>query len=238
MTLRCLAVDDEKLALRLLEDNIRQVPFLELVKSCKNAFEAMQVLQQEQIDLLFLDIQMPGLLGTKFLQSLTEKPMVIFITAYDQYAVESYDLNVIDYLLKPVTLERFVKAVNKAHEQHALRQAPAAPVATALSDAMFVNVEYSLVKIRFADILYIEALKDYVKIFVTTATKPILTKLNLKAIEEKLPTEQFLRVHRSFIVSLDKIESIRNHRIRLGNTEIPLSDAHADTLYKSIGAEE
>lgn len=234
--LRCLAIDDEKLALRLLEDNISKVPFLQLVKSCKNAFEAMKVLQEEPIDLLFLDIQMPGLLGTKFLQSLVEKPMVIFITAYDQYAVESYDLNVVDYLLKPVPLERFVKAVNKAWEQHTLRQQ--ASVASPLSDSMYVNVEYSLVKIKFADITYIEALKDYIKIFVFNSTKPILTKLNLKAIEDKLPVDKFLRIHRSFIVSLSKIDSIRNHKIRIGTTEIPFSDAHADVLYKAIGIEE
>ena len=133
----------------------------------------MKVLQEEPIDLLFLDIQMPGLLGTKFLQSLVEKPMVIFITAYDQYAVESYDLNVVDYLLKPVPLERFVKAVNKALEQHTLRQQVL--VTTPLSDSMYVNVEYSLVKIKFADITYIEALKDYIKIFISNSTKPILT---------------------------------------------------------------
>lgn len=236
MTLRCLAIDDEKLALRLLEDNISKVPFLQLVKSCKNAFEAMKVLQEEPIDLLFLDIQMPGLLGTKFLQSLVEKPMVIFITAYDQYALESYDLNVVDYLLKPVPLERFVKAVNKAWEQHTLRQQ--ASVAIPLSDSMYVNVEYSLVKIKFADITHIEALKDYIKIFVSNSTKPILTKLNLKAIEDKLPADKFLRIHRSFIVSLSKIDSIRNHKIRIGTTEIPFSDAHADVLYKAIGIEE
>lgn len=236
MLLRCLAIDDEKLALRLLEDNISKVPFLQLVKSCKNAFEAMKVLQEEPIDLLFLDIQMPGLLGTKFLQSLVEKPMVIFITAYDQYAVESYDLNVVDYLLKPVPLERFVKAVNKALEQHTLRQQ--ALVTTPLSDSMYVNVEYSLVKIKFADITYIEALKDYIKIFISNSTKPILTKLNLKAIEDKLPADKFLRIHRSFIVSLAKIDSIRNHKIRIGTTEIPFSDAHADVLYKAIGIEE
>lgn len=236
MTLRCLAIDDEKLALRLLEDNISKVPFLQLVKSCKNAFEAMKVLQEEPIDLLFLDIQMPGLLGTKFLQSLVEKPMVIFITAYDQYALESYDLNVVDYLLKPVPLERFVKAVNKALEQHTLRQQ--ASVAIPLSDSMYVNVEYSLVKIKFADITHIEALKDYIKIFVSNSTKPILTKLNLKAIEDKLPADKFLRIHRSFIVSLSKIDSIRNHKIRIGTTEIPFSDAHADVLYKAIGIEE
>ena len=236
MTLRCLAIDDEKLALRLLEDNISKVPFLQLVKSCKNAFEAMKVLQEEPIDLLFLDIQMPGLLGTKFLQSLVEKPMVIFITAYDQYAVESYDLNEVDYLLKPVPLERFVKAVNKAWEQHTLRQQ--ASVVTPLSDSMYVNVEYSLVKIKFADITHIEALKDYIKIFVSNSTKPILTKLNLKAIEDKLPADKFLRIHRSFIVSLSKIDSIRNHKIRIGTTEIPFSDAHADVLYKAIGIEE
>ncbi len=241
MKLRCIAVDDENLARKLLEENIQQVPFLELVKTCKNPFEAIEVLENEQIDLMFLDIQMPGMLGTKFLQSLREKPLVIFVTAYDNYAVESYDLEVVDYLMKPVSLDRFTKAAFKALDAHRKKLLDSAaapvvqiPVADDSPDYFFVNVEYSLVKINFDQITHIEGLKDYIKIFTTNTTHPVLTKSTLKGIEEKLPPKKFLRVQKSFIVNLDKIESIRNHRISIGKFEIPVSDANMEALLEAI----
>jgi len=242
MKLRCLAVDDESLARRMLEDNIRQIPFLELVRSCKNAFEAMQTLQETPIDLMFLDIQMPGMLGTQLLQSLPEKPMVIFVTAYPNYAVESYDLDVIDYLMKPVSLERFTKAAYKAldaqRKKEALvspKSAPAAMPAEAESpDFFFVNVEYSLVKISIRDITHIEGMKDYAKIYLQTAKKPVLTKSTLKAMEEKLPAQGFFRVHKSFIVRLDKIESLRNKEIRIGEHEIPVGETNWEELLRLL----
>lgn len=242
MKLRCLAVDDESLARRMLEDNIRQIPFLELVRSCKNAFEAMQALQETPIDLMFLDIQMPGMLGTQFLQSLPEKPMVIFVTAYPNYAVESYDLDVIDYLMKPVSLERFTKAAYKAldaqRKKETLTSPKAAPVPmpaeTESPDFFFVNVEYSLVKIPVRDITHIEGMKDYVKIYLQTAKKPVLTKSTLKAMEEKLPAQGFFRVHKSFIVRLDKIESLRNKEIRIGEHEIPVGEANWEELLRLL----
>lgn len=240
MTLRCIAVDDESMARKLLEENIRQIPFLELVRTCKNAFEAMQALQEEKIDLMFLDIQMPGMLGTKFIESLREKPMIILVTAYSNYAVESYDLEVVDYLMKPVSLERFTKAAFKALEIYQKNhQVEAAPIVvqSANQDSpeyFFINVEYSLVKIIIKDITHIEGLKDYIKIFLTTQTKPVLTKSTLKGIEEKLPSKSFMRVHKSFIVNLDKIEAIRNHRIKIGNHDIPVSESNLDDLLKQI----
>lgn len=243
MKLRCLAVDDESLARKMLEDNIRQVPFLELARSCKNAFEAMQALQETPVDLMFLDIQMPGMLGTQFLQSLPEKPMVIFVTAYPNYAVESYDLDVIDYLMKPVSLERFTKAAYKAldaqRKKEALAAAPkTAPPATVSEpeqpDFFFVNVEYSLVKIPVRDITHIEGMKDYVKIYLQTAKKPVLTKSTLKAMEEKLPAQGFFRVHKSYIVRLDKIESLRNKEIRIGEHEIPVGEGNWEELLRML----
>ncbi len=239
MTLKCIIVDDESLARKLLEENIRQLPFLELVAMCKNPFEAMQVLQEQPVDLMFLDIQMPGMLGTQFLQSLREKPMVIFVTAYSNYAIESYDLDVIDYLMKPVSMERFTKASLKAldekQKQMALKATPSvSEPKTPQEDAFFVNVEYALVKILIKDISHVESMKDYVKIFLTTAKKPIITKSTLKAIEEKLPTQAFMRIHKSFIVNLDKIESIRSQNIFIGEHHIPVSDAHLDTLMQLI----
>lgn len=237
MKLRCLAVDDESLARRLLEENIRQVPFLEFAGACKNAFEAIEFLQREPVDLMFLDIQMPGMLGTKFLSSLRERPMVIFVTAYSNYAVESYDLEVVDYLMKPVSIERFTKAALKALDlkQKSLpAPLPAAPAATAGSGYFFVNVEYSLVKIVVDDITHVEGMKDYVKIFLKTAAKPVLTKSTLKGIEEKLPPAGFMRVHKSYIVSLGKIESIRNHQLTIGKFEIPVSESNMDELMRQL----
>ena len=237
MKLKCIAVDDESLARKLLVEYINQLPFLEMVRTCKNAFEAMQVLQEEKIDLMFLDIQMPGMLGTKFLASLREKPMVIFVTAYDNYAVESYDLDVIDYLMKPVSLERFAKAAYKALDHSQKVNVPSPPPSAAVEskpDSFFVNVEYSLVRITIPDITHIESMKDYVKIYLTTAKRPTLTKSTLKGIEEKLPAQNFMRVHKSYIVCLDKIESIRNHQIHIGEHEIPVSESNMEELLRQL----
>jgi len=172
--MRCIAVDDEKHVLDLLVDNIKQVPYLQLVKSCKTAFEAMEILQKEKIDLIFLDIQMPRLSGLQFIQTLRQPPMIIMITAYEDYALEGYNLNVVDYLLKPVSLERFLKACNKAKELFDLRNDRTAPQKEE-PDHLFVNVEYKLVKIQFTEILFIEALKDYIKIHLTPPAKPVLS---------------------------------------------------------------
>lgn len=235
--IKCIAVDDEPLALDLLEDNIKQVPFLQLVKTCRNAFEAIEVLQTEQIDLVFLDIQMPGLTGTQFVHSLPEqnKPLVIFITAYEEYAVEGFNLDVVDYLLKPVSFDRFLKAVNKVNEFLKFRQQGVQPTLTN-NEYLFVNADYSLVKVRLPEITYVEGLKDYVKIHLTTATRPVITRLTMKAMEETLPSDQFIRVHKSFIVSLDKVESIRNLKIKIGNAQIPVSEHYSEAFFKLIDA--
>ena len=235
--IRCLAIDDETLALDLLEDNIRQIPFLHLVKRCKNAYEAIAILQNEEIDLIFVDIQMPGLTGIQLLNSLQVKPMVIFITAYEKYAIESFNLDVMDYLLKPVPFERFLKAANKALEYYNLKQKQIQQPNTA-NDFLFVNAEYSLVKIIINDITHIEGLKDYIKIHLNTSTKAVITRMNLKAIEEKLPSNKFIRVHKSFIISIDKITSVRKNRILIKETEIPLSDFYRDNLFKIINPDK
>ena len=246
--MNCLAVDDESLALDLLEDNIRKVPFLNLVQRCRNAFEATEVLHRERIDLMFLDIQMPGLTGVQFLQSLgANPPMVIFVTAYEQYALDGFNLDVVDYLLKPVSFERFLKAASKAYELYHLKtegvprsETLAGPILAAPSvpgDHLFVNADYALVKIRLAEITYIEGLKDYVKIFLDSATRPVITRMTLKALEEKLPTGRFLRVHKSYIVSLDKIESVRNLRIKIGPVHVPVSEHYSETFFKALGTE-
>ncbi len=243
--IRCLAVDDEMLSLELLEDNIRRIPFLQLVGRCTNAYEAMDVMLREPVDLIFLDIQMGGITGTQFLQSLSamsSRPMVIFVTAYKKYALDGFELDVLDYLVKPVAFERFLKAVNKAAEYHALRNAPApspAPAsaggtAPAVADYFFVNVEYNLVKISISNIYFIEGLKDYIKIYCQGSDKPIITRLPMKAIAEKLPGNKFIRIHKSYIVSVDKITSIRKNRIYIQHHIIPISDSYRDDLFRII----
>lgn len=231
--IRCLAVDDETPALDILEDNIRQVPFLQLVKKCKNAYTAMEALQQEKIDLLFLDIEMPGINGLSFLKSLSNKPMVIFITAYRNYAVEGFDLDVLDYLIKPVAFDRFLKAANKALEYQGYQQKEIAP-ASHFPEYLFVHAEHQLTKVFLHEITHIEALRNYIKIYLAENPKPILSKLSLKAIEEKLPDGKFARVHKSFIVMIDKISSIRNDSIQIMEKVIPLSRSYRESFLKKI----
>jgi DNA-binding LytR/AlgR family response regulator len=231
--IRCIAVDDETPALDILEDNISRVPFLQLVKKCKNAFQAKDVLRQEKIDLMFLDIEMPGLTGLRLLENLENKPMVIFITAYRQYAADGYDLDVLDYLVKPVSFERFLKAANKALEYQRLRQrekgsSPNYP------DYIFIQSEYKLTKLFIHEILYVEGLGNYVKIYSAGASRPLISKLSMKAIGEKLPPGKHCRVHKSFIVMMDKITSVCNDSIVIGTMEIPLSRSYRDEFFKLI----
>ena len=230
--LKCIAVDDEKYVLDLLVDNIRQVPFLELKARCRNAMEAAAILRQEEIDLIFLDIQMPGLNGLQFLRSLARPPMVIFVTAYKEYAFEGFDVNAVDYLLKPVSFERFLKACNKAWDLYTLQQAPVqkgeAP------DYFFVYVEYNQIKISIPDILYIEGLKDYVKIFLGSSPKPVITRMSLKELEEKLFPNRFVRIHKSYIIAADKVTAIKRDLICIGATELPLSETYKAAVEKML----
>lgn len=248
--IRCVAVDDELLSLELLEDNIRRIPFLQLVGRCFNALELLEIMRREPVDLIFLDIQMGGISGMQFLQSLSSmaaRPMVIFVTAYKKYALEGFDLDVLDYLVKPVAFDRFLKAVNKAAEYHALKTAANAPAAAApatvqatppnpgfVPDYLFVNVEYNLVKIGVSQISFIEGLKDYIKIYQQGIDKPIITRLPMKAIAEKLPPSGFVRTHKSYIIAVDKISSIRKNRIYLQHHIIPISDSYRDDLFRLI----
>lgn len=228
--LRCLAIDDEPLALELLEDNIKQIPFLELAGKCNNALEAMKVLKEQQIDLIFLDIQMPGLTGLQFIQSLTQRPMIILVTAYEKFALQGFELDVIDYLVKPVPFDRFVKACNKAWELHGLRTKPADVADTATHDYFFVNVEYSLLKVEFADIQWIEGLKDYIKINLRSSSKPIVTRMSMKSLEDQLPPTKFIRIHKSYIISIAAITSIRKNSLFIGPAEFPVGDSYKEAL--------
>ncbi|MFT3824018.1 MAG: LytTR family DNA-binding domain-containing protein [Chitinophagaceae bacterium] len=233
--LRCIAIDDEPLALELLEDNISKVPFLTLVASFNNPVQAMKVMQEQPIDLIFLDIQMPGLTGLQFIQTLVQKPMVIMITAYEKYALEGFDLDVVDYLVKPVALNRFIKACNKAQELHQLRQKAQQPAAESPTDYIFVNVEYSLVKLMLEDIMWIEGMKDYLKIHLKSSTKPVIVRMAMKTMEEQLPASQFVRIHRSFIISKKHVTAVRKNSIFLGETELPVSTQYRDAITAITG---
>lgn len=233
--MRCLAIDDEKLVLDLLVDNIRQIPFLHLVKACRSAMEATAVLQEEKIDLLFLDIQMPKLNGLQFIQTLPQPPLVILVTAYEQYALEGYNLNVIDYLLKPVSFDRFLKACNKAKEQFTLEeQFRLAKSPDFSTDFLFVNVEYTLVKLVFADILFVEGLKDYIRVHLSSSPRPVITKMSLKVMEEKLPASLFIRIHKSYIVAIHAITVVKRDLVCIGKTELPLSEFYKENLQRVI----
>jgi DNA-binding LytR/AlgR family response regulator len=234
--LRCIAIDDEPLALELLVDNISKVPFLELVAECSNALEALKVLQEKKVDLIFLDIQMPGLTGLQFIQSLAEKPMFILITAYEKYALDGYTLDVLDYLVKPVSLDRFIKACNKAKDLHDLKIKGSDNNSNIQkTDYFFVNVDYKLLKVIFADITFIEGLKDYIKIHLKSTARPIITRMSMKSVEEQLPENDFIRVHKSYIVSIAHITAVMKNSVFIGELEIPVSDNYKDTLAALTG---
>lgn len=228
--IRCIAIDDEPLALELLEDNISKLPYLQLVASCDNALEAMGVMRDQTVDLVFLDIQMPELTGLQFIKSISQRPMIILITAYEKYALEGFKLDVLDYLVKPVPLDRFIKACNKAKELFDLKEKnkDGSPVLTA--EYLFVSVDYSLLKVVFADIMYIEGLKDYIKIQLKGTSKPVVTRMSMKAIEEALPATKFIRVHKSYIVSISYVTAARKNSIFIGAVEIPVSESYPEAL--------
>jgi two-component system LytT family response regulator len=227
--LHCIAIDDEPLALDLLEDNIRSIPFLILTAKCRSAMDAIEVMQREQIDLVFSDIQMPGLTGLQLIQSLTVKPMFIFITAHERFALASYDLDVVDYLLKPVAYERFVKACNRALDYSNLLQANQ-NTRQDTKEFIFVPVDYEMVKVTLADILLIEGVKDYVRIYYQTPIRTLLVRISMKAILDMLPATSFIRIHKSFIVNVRKITTIRKNDLFVGDRELPIGEQYKDQV--------
>lgn len=235
--INCIAVDDEPLALKLLQDNISKVPFLKLVAACNDAFEAMKTLQENKIDLVFIDIQMPGLTGLQFIGSLENKPLVIFITAYKQYALESYDLSVVDYLVKPVALDRFVKACNRAKELHELKAMKQQHVVQPSAEYFFLNVDYSQVKVMFNDIIWIEGLRDYIKVNLKSTKKPLIVRTSLKAIEPELLQNKFIRIHKSWLVAISEITAIRKNSIFIKEIELPVGETFRDAVERLIRKE-
>lgn len=226
--MNCILIDDELPALDLLEDNIKQIPYLNIVAACRKPMEALEILKTQKVDLMFLDIQMPGINGLDLLRSISNPPMVILVTAYGEHALDGFDLDVVDYLVKPVPFFRLLKAVQKAHELFQLRQ-PTGRSSVEENDHVFVNANYSLVKIRIQDITFIEGMKDYVRINIEGG-KPVITRMGLKNIEERLGTGRFMRVHKSYIISLDKIESVQKTQMMIGGIEIPIGEGYRQVL--------
>ncbi|MFO7823896.1 MAG: LytTR family DNA-binding domain-containing protein [Cyclobacterium sp.] len=231
--INCIAIDDEPLALELLKDNIRKVPFLKLVATCSNAFEAMEAMREQPVDLLITDIQMPGMSGLELISSLQKKPMVIFLTAYKQYAVDSYDLDVVDYLVKPVALERFVKACHRAKELHELKTGPS-PTSKAMpvADHFFAQVDYSQFKIRFDDILWLKGYGDYIKFHLKSAAQPLVVRMSFKEFEKVMPPNKFIRIHKSYAVALSEITAIRKNSLFLGDQEFSIGESYREAVEK------
>lgn len=221
MILNCAIVDDEPLALNLLESYISKTPFLELVGKYSSAVQAMDDLSERHVDLLFLDIQMPELNGLEFSKMVDTHTRIVFTTAFDQYAIDGYRVNALDYLLKPISYIDFLQAANKAVQWFELLQQPREEI-----ERIFVKSDYKLVQVELKNILYIEGLKDYIKIYEEDVPKPILSLMSMKSMEELLPSSRFMRVHRSYIVQKDKIRIIDRGRIVFGKNYIPISDSY------------
>ena len=244
MNISCLIVEDEPLARSLLEQYIKKVPYLQLVGSCSSPLAAIEILREQAVDLLFSDIQMPEITGIMLLKILPKKPFVIFTTAYSEYALEGYELDVVDYLLKPITLERFLKAVEKVYqrlapiqqnlqnqsiiEEKAVIEKQNEPT----QNFIFVKDGTKLVKIKLNDILYVEGLKDYVMIY--TQQQRIVTLQRMKILEAELPANQFIRIHNSYIVALDAIDAIDKDKVQIGKVFIPISDTYRKTFKEFI----
>jgi DNA-binding LytR/AlgR family response regulator len=224
MLLKCIAIDDEPLALKLIAGYVARFPFLQLLNTFEDAISGAEFLKNTPIDLLFIDINMPDITGIDLVRALKVKPMVIFTTAYKNFAFEGFELEAIDYILKPIDFKRFEKAVEKAVDYHQYKTRPAAEQA---DESLYVYSEYRMVKVDLNTIEYIESMEDYIKIHVTNA-KTVLTLMPLKKVLEKLPSDKFQRIHRSYIVPVNKIRSIQNRKVKLSDIELPVSESYLD----------
>ncbi|MEM8762369.1 MAG: LytTR family DNA-binding domain-containing protein [Bacteroidota bacterium] len=232
--MRCIAVDDEPLALALVRDNISRIPFLNLVGTCNDVFEAMALLEKNQIDLIFVDIHMPRLSGLEYIKSLDNKPLVIFITAYEEYALQSYDLDIVDYLVKPVAMERFLRACHRAKKIFELKIGKNHVFPKQTKDHFFVNSKHSLVKVKFDDIIWLQGYGDYVKFYLKSVEFPLVVRTTFKNLESELPDGQFVRIHRSYLVSIDRISAVRKSTVFLGDKEFVIGETYRKNVEKLI----
>lgn len=238
--IRCLIIDDEPLAVVQLEKYMERVPFLEHVASCHSAGEAFEALAANEVDVMFVDINMPDIDGVQFVRSLSDPPMVVFTTAYSEFAVDGFRVNAVDYLLKPVGFDDFLRAANKVNEMYALRNAAKATLAAQndsveCTDSLFVKSDYRILRVPIDSIVYVESMSEYVRIFVEGQPKPIISLLSMKKIEETLPGDCFMRVHRSYIANLNKIKEVSKMRISYGDDIcVPIGDMYKDALFDYI----
>lgn len=225
--LKCVAIDDEPLALNLLEAYMARFPYLQLLNTFEDAVSGAEYLKHNQVDLLFVDINMPDITGIDLVRALVSKPMVIFTTAYKNFAFEGFELEALDYLLKPIDITRFTKAVEKAMEFYNYKN-NASPGAA--DENFYVYSEYRMVKINVAEIEYLESMEDYIKIHLTGQPKPVLTLMSLKKALDKLPADKFRRVHRSYIIAVNKVKSIHNRKLKLAEIELPIGESYTDSI--------
>ena len=224
--IRCLAIDDEPLALQQIAAYINKVPFLELAAQCQSALEARQFLSDDRVDAIFCDINMPDLNGMDFVKSLTAPPLVVFTTAYSEYAIEGFKVNAVDYLLKPFGMQDFMRAANRLQER--LSIPASAPAET--DDTLFLKTDYRIVKVNIPDIRYVEAMSEYLKVWIEGEAKPIITLLSMKKMEERLP-DNFMRIHRSYIINLDKIQEVNKNRVIMdADTYLPIGDLYKEAF--------
>jgi DNA-binding LytR/AlgR family response regulator len=233
-TIKCIIVDDEPLAIEGIKLLTKKVAFLKLLSTFDNAFNANEYINQHEVDLVITDIQMPQLNGIEWIKTIKQKPLIIFTTAHLDYAIEGFNLNAIDYLLKPVSFDRFFKAVNKAHEYLELKHLQKKGELSPDNDFIFIRSEGKFEKIFLNDILYIEGLKDYVKIYTQTPARSYITAMNLRTISDKLPGGLFTRTHKSYLVNLSKIKSVDKASVFLQNKEVPIGDNYKEALYKLL----
>ena len=234
MKILCIAIDDEPLAVKKISSYIQKTPFLELVAECRSAFEAMEIINNRTIQLIFIDINMPDLSGLEFVKSLADKPYIVFTTAYSEYAVEGFQVDAADYLLKPVTYSSFLKAANKVKNLIELNANRQKESIRATTNHLFVKSDYKLIRIELDDIKYIESQHEYIKIHLINSA-PVMTQLSMKAIEEQLPSDRFMRVHRSYIVNLKKISVVERNRIVFdGKVYLPVSDQYKEIFQEYI----
>ena len=234
MTLRCLAIDDEPLALKQLVAYISKVPFLELAAQCQSALEAREFLANDTVDAIFCDINMPDLNGMDFVKSLAVPPLVVFTTAYSEYAVEGFRVNAVDYLLKPFGFQEFQRAVQRLCERKGMGQPQSSQKEETDTDTLFLKTDNRIVNVNISDIRYVEAMSEYLKVWLDSQTKPIVTLLSMKKIEERLPN-YFMRIHRSYIINLTKIQEVNKNRVVMdADTYLPIGDLYKDAFLKYI----
>ncbi|MDT0606808.1 LytR/AlgR family response regulator transcription factor [Croceitalea rosinachiae] len=241
--MNCIIIDDEPLAINIIKSYCEDIGELEVIKTFTNPLESIGHIQTEEVDLVFLDIEMPQITGIEFVKSIDKKPLFIFTTAYPQYAIDGFELNAVDYLVKPVPFPRFVTAINRVKELLSLRQgheklgnvSSASGSESESNQFIFVKSDYGNVKIKLENITHIQGLKDYLKIHIDTEKKPILTLMNFKDIEVKLSSNDFIRVHRSFVVNVNKIDSIQKSKIVIYDIRIPIGDSYREAFMKRVG---